>query len=192
MKESKRADILNHSRQLFNEYGITKVTVEEICKEAKVSKATFYKYFTNKDGVAQQIASQFVVDAKQRFQDLVKCSKSFEELIIGLLDLKDVFMKEYSEKFLIDLYQNSNKDIQRTLSSLQTQSLENSMMIYELGIEQDKIRNKISPEFFHYQLKLIDNIRTDPSVIEMYPYREERNRIIFEQFFYGLIKLKNN
>lgn len=188
MKKNKKAVVLNLSRQLFNEYGMNKITVEEICKEAKVSKATFYKYFKNKDEVALQIANQFVADAKERFHDLIEHSTSFEKLIIGLLDLKEVFMEEYSEKFLIDLYQNNNKDIQLALSLLQTQSMDNSMQIYKLGIEQDKIRNKVSPEFFSYQLELINKIRTDSRVIEMYPYREERNRIIFEQFFYGLIK----
>ena len=39
-----------------------------------------------------------------------------------------------------------------------------------------------------YQLEIIEKIRTDLRVIEMYPSREKRNKIIFEQFFYGLIK----
>ncbi|RKY44359.1 MAG: TetR/AcrR family transcriptional regulator, partial [Candidatus Neomarinimicrobiota bacterium] len=35
--------IVETGKKLFYRYGIKKVSVEEICKEAGVSKATFYK-----------------------------------------------------------------------------------------------------------------------------------------------------
>ncbi|NQV51449.1 MAG: helix-turn-helix transcriptional regulator, partial [Candidatus Marinimicrobia bacterium] len=43
----KEGDILRTAEKLFMQFGYNRVTVEEICREAKVSKVTFYKYFSN-------------------------------------------------------------------------------------------------------------------------------------------------
>ena len=44
----KYLDIFKTAKDLFWKYGIKRVSIEEICKEAKVSKMTFYKFFPNK------------------------------------------------------------------------------------------------------------------------------------------------
>ena len=44
----KKEQILKTGKELFWKYGFKLVTIEEICKEAGVSKMTYYKYFTNK------------------------------------------------------------------------------------------------------------------------------------------------
>ena len=44
----KQKQILETSKELFWKFGFKRVTIEEICKEAGVSKMTFYKYYPNK------------------------------------------------------------------------------------------------------------------------------------------------
>ena len=50
---SKSLDILNTARQLFWKHGIRRVSVEEVCREAGVSKMTFYRSFPNKIELAK-------------------------------------------------------------------------------------------------------------------------------------------
>ena len=40
--------LVTTAQELFMRHGIRRVTVEEICSEANISKMTFYKYFKNK------------------------------------------------------------------------------------------------------------------------------------------------
>ncbi|MDH5400751.1 MAG: TetR/AcrR family transcriptional regulator, partial [Cyclobacteriaceae bacterium] len=47
--------IFETAKELFWKYGIRRVTIEEICKEAGVSKMTFYKFFPNKVALANTI-----------------------------------------------------------------------------------------------------------------------------------------
>ena len=47
-KNIKYNQILTKGKELFWKYGIKRVAIEEICKQAHVSKMTFYKYFKNK------------------------------------------------------------------------------------------------------------------------------------------------
>jgi len=48
MNETKRR-ILDKSKKLFKEKGFKDTTINEICKEAKISKHTFYYYFDSKE-----------------------------------------------------------------------------------------------------------------------------------------------
>ena len=47
--------IVETATDLFMRYGVKRVTVEEICQTAKISKMTFYKYFKNKKVLAEHI-----------------------------------------------------------------------------------------------------------------------------------------
>ena len=47
--------IQKSAKTLFWKYGMARVTVEEICREAGVSKMTFYRNFKNKNEVAKQV-----------------------------------------------------------------------------------------------------------------------------------------
>ena len=51
----KEQDILIAGKKLFFKYGLKKVTIEEICAEANVSKMTFYKYFPNKTALVKKV-----------------------------------------------------------------------------------------------------------------------------------------
>ena len=51
----KKNQILHTSKELFWKFGFKRVTIEEICKEAGVSKMTFYKFFPNKLELAKTI-----------------------------------------------------------------------------------------------------------------------------------------
>ncbi|MCF7808718.1 MAG: TetR/AcrR family transcriptional regulator [Candidatus Marinimicrobia bacterium] len=52
-RPKKQGDILRTAEDLFMQFGYNRVTVEEICREANVSKVTFYKYYPNKFAVLE-------------------------------------------------------------------------------------------------------------------------------------------
>ena len=47
----KRSYILGTAQTLFAQFGLKKVTVDDIARQARVSKATVYKYFANKSEI---------------------------------------------------------------------------------------------------------------------------------------------
>ncbi|WDV45741.1 TetR/AcrR family transcriptional regulator [Clostridiaceae bacterium M8S5] len=188
MKINKKDDIVKYSLELFNKYGTKKVTVEEICSKSNISKGTFYKYFSNKTSLLIYIVTLFINDSNGRFKNLLDEKIKFETLVKAVLQLKEDFMQKYSSDFLMSLYSSGEPKIKELLNKLHEDSINNSMVIYQIGLAQKKISNDITPEFFLYQLELIDKSRNDPRVINMYPDVKKRNMVIFELFFYGLIK----
>jgi len=51
----KKTDILNAAQVLFSQFGLKKVTTDEIAKVARVSKATVYKYFQSKEEIFKKV-----------------------------------------------------------------------------------------------------------------------------------------
>jgi AcrR family transcriptional regulator len=47
--------IMNTAETLFLKYGFRRVSVDEICRSAKVSRKTFYVYFANKETLVIEI-----------------------------------------------------------------------------------------------------------------------------------------
>ena len=62
----KELDIYEASLNQFSKYGINKVTVNELCQAANVSKMTFYKYFKNKQELALAFIKLFFEEIKEK------------------------------------------------------------------------------------------------------------------------------
>ena len=57
-----RARILAGAEPLFHEHGLRKVTVEDLCAAAGVSRRTFYQHFESKEALAYEVVGVIVRD----------------------------------------------------------------------------------------------------------------------------------
>ena len=48
--------IIETAYQLFFKHGYNNVTINDICKECKITKPTFYTYIKSKDDIGQMIS----------------------------------------------------------------------------------------------------------------------------------------
>jgi AcrR family transcriptional regulator len=55
MESDKRAQILNHAKKRFERFGFNKTTVDEIAKDAAISKRTLYQEFENKEKILEEL-----------------------------------------------------------------------------------------------------------------------------------------
>jgi len=55
MESDKRAQILNHAKKRFERFGFNKTTVDEIAKDAGISKRTLYQEFENKENILEEL-----------------------------------------------------------------------------------------------------------------------------------------
>jgi AcrR family transcriptional regulator len=68
----KREDIVHAAEQLFLQKGIRPVTVEEIVQQAKVSKRTFYKYFSDKEAIVEQVLLTIINSMVNRITRMIE------------------------------------------------------------------------------------------------------------------------
>jgi len=99
---SKRQQIKKAGLSLFNKYGIKKVTVEEICKNAQVIKPTFYKFFPNKKSLAQTIMTDSINKYINEFERILSNESSIENLFSDFFKFKIEASGDFTKEFFID------------------------------------------------------------------------------------------
>lgn len=187
MRKSKQTVILDVATELFKEFGIKRVTVEEICAKAEVSKATFYKYFANKTQLALHIVTTLYETGSERFKRKMAEGAPFDDLIKEILVMKLEFMEAFSPNFMKDLYEGAIPELQEHLVKMQKESLDAARPLYDIGIKQGMIDPAVTFEYFLYLLDYVQQTYTDPNVIAIYPNQKERFKVTFNQFFFGLM-----
>ena len=66
----KQQQLIDTARELFCRHGVRRVTVEEICHRAQVSKMTFYKHFSNKLALVRYIRDLYVEEGFRKFDEI--------------------------------------------------------------------------------------------------------------------------
>ena len=110
-KNPKRQQIVSTAKSLFLKFGIRRVSIEEICREAKVSKMTFYKHFNNKIDLAVFIYDQMSSEAMAEYQQIMAADIPFSEKVRKSIELKMKNTKELSQEFLTDFYINADSEL---------------------------------------------------------------------------------
>lgn len=62
--------ILDKSHEMFQTYGISKVTMEEIAANLAISKKTLYKHFANKEHIIRELVESVKCDIEEKFEKI--------------------------------------------------------------------------------------------------------------------------
>ena len=73
----KEEQIIEVSRKLFEKYGYKKVSMDEIAKEAGVTRKTLYSYFKNKEEILKYFLNEEIQNMKAIVEKNEKRKKSF-------------------------------------------------------------------------------------------------------------------
>ena len=83
MTASKQQTIADTARRLFREHGFSAVSVGGICTEAAVSRVTFYKYYSGKNALLQEIVTEQKNRVRAEFENLLARQCSLREAADG-------------------------------------------------------------------------------------------------------------
>ena len=77
----KKEQIIQTSRKLFHQFGFKKVSMDEIAKEAGVTKKTIYTYFSSKEELLEYFIVEEIENMKEIIEEVEKKHLSFFEKI---------------------------------------------------------------------------------------------------------------
>ncbi|HUI64204.1 MAG TPA: TetR/AcrR family transcriptional regulator [Bacteroidota bacterium] len=98
-----RARILEAASNRFLEAGISKVTLDEIASELRMSKKTLYKYFPSKDSLLKHVIQERIKRNGKRFNDIMVSKKPFEEKLQDILFFAGKEITTPGRQFILDL-----------------------------------------------------------------------------------------
>ncbi len=93
--------ILNTARDLFNEYGYSKTSMDLIAREAGVTKKTIYSYFKDKETLINYFLSEQMNQIRDIINGIYKEDKPLSERINKML--LTIFEYRENNKFIVNL-----------------------------------------------------------------------------------------
>ncbi len=119
MNASKQQIIIDVAYRLFREQGFSAVSVGSICAEATVSRVTFYKYYSGKNALLQEIVTEQKNRVRAEFENLLARQCSLREAAEAVFALqKQSFEELYSAAFLRDIEENTDLELERFFHEL--------------------------------------------------------------------------
>ena len=174
----KRDRLIQTGETLFVKHGMRRVTVEEICRQAGVSKPTFYRYFENKAALARRIVELWVEEALQRIDVIESAEVPFPDKLRQILVVKQAFSARPGPEFLEDLIP-LNIDLSHALRRV--------MRFLVQAQQQGDIRADVRPEVLMAAFNLLNSMQHDPRIRALYDDAETLARDVFKLFHYGAL-----
>lgn len=190
-KNSKLQHIVKTGRELFFKFGIKRVTVQEICEKAGVSKMTFYKHFDNKIDLVKYILGKMFTEGLENYNAIVAqdipYSKKVELMIQLKLDIADAISPEFFEDYLL----RPDTEIFTFIMQKKKESL--GAFLHDLVEAQKRgdVRRDIKPEFIMFMMDHVTEMASDERLVKMYKTPKELIAELNRYFFYGILPRDN-
>jgi len=184
MKASKKKEqIIETAKNLFMRFGVKRVTIEELCKEAGVSKVTFYKYFKNKLALAKIIKNELMDTGFAAFDDISALDISFLEKINRMTQWQMKFYSQMNNELIREFV--SMKDVEDEYKKRFLKNIQNAQI-------KGEIRSGLNLELIYLMIKKLQEITgegTWKNIFSDYSQYVEQVRTII---FFGLLTRSGN
>jgi len=184
----KYQDTIRTAKELFWKYGIKRVTIEEICKEASVSKMTFYKFFKNKTELAKTILENLVQSSLLDFDKLIKSELPFPQKLERIFLMKIEGMNNFSMEFIRDIYTNPNLDLKEFMEQKKIESRDAIINFYKDAQNQGFIRNDVKIDFLLSYADQIVKMMENENLMAQYDKPQDFIIEAMNALFYGIVK----
>ncbi|MBR3673691.1 MAG: TetR/AcrR family transcriptional regulator [Clostridia bacterium] len=129
----KEKQIIEAARMLFNKYGFKKVTMDEIAREANVTKRTVYSYFSSKEELFKCIINEELENMKKIVEDV-----EAENLKNGN---QDFYGTVHQGIYKLLKYINKRKFLKNLVN--EAEILKNPIIIENLKVIDSEVQNYI-------------------------------------------------
>ena len=177
--------IIASAKSLFWKFGIRKVTVADICKEAGVSKMTFYRKFQNKIEVAGKVIDQMTENGQRAYAEVMGGDIPFPEKIAELIRIKHQETQGVSLQFINDLLQGGYDELQAKLDAYRAEAVGNIMQDMMQAQQEGWIRKDLKPEFILFMFGDVQQKMTNAHLQAMYSDPVELIMELTNFLFYG-------
>jgi AcrR family transcriptional regulator len=186
-KNPKYQAIYQKGKELFWKHGIKRVTIEEVCREAKVSKVTFYKFFPNKLELAKSILDEIFISSVEKFEDIIEGDMDFSKKIEALFLLKIQAGNHISQEFINDMYKNPDLGLKAYMDEKAESMLETVNNFYRDSQAKGFIRKEVNIDFISAFPSHLSGMMEDEVLMAQYAEPMDFVIEIMNLLFYGIV-----
>ncbi|MDH6311273.1 AcrR family transcriptional regulator [Parabacteroides sp. PFB2-10] len=182
----KREDLIRAGWRMMQKYGIRRVTVEDICKEAGSSKMTFYKYFENKMELIKNMLWFYADENLRDFREIMAMDIPFNQKMERTVYMKLDKTKEISADFVRDIYQSDNEEMRTFMQAFYADAIQRGVEELTAAQERGEMRPDINPILLVVIFDALKMMISDERLLNAYPSMRAMIEDISRFFVYGV------
>ena len=190
MKLTKKQQIEHKAKELFWKHGFKKVTIDEICKKANVSRKTFYTFYENKTALVVYTFNEVMDEAFATYEAIIGGNATFSEKIEKIFAYKYEIGETISMEFIKDFYNPEASE----LLTLFNEIIEKSMTLMRDFFHNAQVSGEMNPnlnlDFVMFMIQKIGELCSKTELMAMFPDAESMTRQISEYALYGIMPVK--
>jgi AcrR family transcriptional regulator len=184
--------LVSAAEMLFWKFGIKRITIDELCLEANISKMTFYKFFKNKIELAKYFLENKINESVKKYRQIMDADMPFTEKIAMSVKLKMEQTENLSQEFLTDLYRNPNPEVLQFFETKKNEFLNQILKDFIKAQKSGQLRKNLKPEFILYFLNHMFEMAKDETLYKHYDNAQELIMELTNFFFYGIMTEQND
>lgn len=186
VESKKQASVLRTAKELFWKHGYKRVTIEEICKKAKVSKMTFYRFYPNKLVLAKAVFDMVIDNAILEFRELINQNISPSEKMRRMLQMKLEGTNDISKEFVMDFYNNPDLGVAGYIEKRTSEVWQGIVEDFRRGQLEGWIRKDFKPELILVLSQKVMELVRDENAMKLYDSPQEFIMEIANFITYGI------
>jgi len=140
-----KVSIIETGMRLFNENGIRRTSVDDVCSDLRISKKTFYSYFDTKEQLLEEMMSFIMKKIDNEYQTMIRGKNSIECMLMMIK--KTYIINESHNSILQDdfekYYPKLHKKFKGQFTKMFRRSFEQNL---RQGIEEGYYRPELDVE----------------------------------------------
>jgi AcrR family transcriptional regulator len=186
VKATKHDKIHEAARELFWKHGFRRVSVEEVCEKAGVSKMTFYRLFPNKIELAKAVFDRISQQGTDAFKAIMNADIPSEEKMKQILLLKHEGTNQISSEFLADFYTSREFELKEFVEAKTAQMWQMMLDDFMKAQQNGTFRKDFKPEFLLFVARKLTESFNDPVLLQLYDNPQDMIMEFANFFIYGI------
>lgn len=181
----KQRALLETAFELFRKHGMRRVSIEEICSTARVSKVTFYKHFSGKTELILFIVRRLIDSLQERISRTMQSGMPIKEIFDRVSITKQDFVASIGEEMMRGIM--SLPEAKSYLDELSQASLIEFRAFLIAQQNAGNINPKLDVDTILALLMAINQIYTSGKLEGQFSSTEELIRQMNELLVYGML-----
>lgn len=146
--------IIQESIILFDQKGFSSTSIQDIVDALKVTKGTFYYYFSSKEQLLMDIHLDYIEDLLHRQEDIMKRQGSYHEKLQEVVFqlIADIETQGPAGKVFFREMRHLGEDNAQKIREKRDVFRKNIALILQKGMEKGEFRNALQPDVLSFAI----------------------------------------